>query len=96
MVIVAGVNAGSERLRRRLAWALPVLVAGAVAAGVAVSTAATSTASQPLSPRTAKQLLTAVQQHAGTPVGQITETANLGLPSLPGDSRPHRCPGRRS
>ena len=86
MVIVAGVNAGSERLRRRLAWALPVLVAGAVAAGVAVSTAATSTASQPLSPRTAKQLLVAVQQTtAVTLSGTVHESARLGLPSLPGD-----------
>jgi outer membrane lipoprotein-sorting protein len=69
-----------------MAWAAPVVVAGAVAAGVMVSNASSSAASPTLPTRTAAQLLTAVQKSNVTALyGQITESASLGLPSLPGD-----------
>ncbi|MGH8862460.1 MAG: LolA family protein [Jatrophihabitantaceae bacterium] len=76
----------SGRGRRRLAWALPVVVGGGVAVAVAVTTAASSGASPTLKPRSAQQLLVAVQTHATTALsGEVRESMNLGLPSLPGD-----------
>ncbi|WP_375480734.1 outer membrane lipoprotein carrier protein LolA [uncultured Jatrophihabitans sp.] len=73
------------RARRRLPWAAPFVVAGAVAAGVLVVNASTSAASPNLPARTAKQLLIAVQSSRATTFsGDIREVANLGLPSLPG------------
>jgi outer membrane lipoprotein-sorting protein len=82
------VDRPSRRYRGKLAWGAPVLVAGAIAAGSAL-TAAASNATPNLPARTPAQLLTAVQRHAGTPLsGQITETANLGFPSLPGNQAP--------
>jgi outer membrane lipoprotein-sorting protein len=79
----------SGRGRRRLAWAVPVVVAGGVAAAVALSTAATSGAAPNLPPRTAQQLLVAVQTHAATALsGQVHESLDLGLPTLPGDQSP--------
>jgi outer membrane lipoprotein-sorting protein len=78
-------HAMSTRLRRRFAWAVPVLVSGALTAGFAVSTTSASSASPELPARSAAQLLTAVQTSAGTPLtGRIHESAALGLPDLPG------------
>ncbi len=75
----------SDRVRRRLVWAVPVVVVGVVVAGATLLTNAASGASPRLAPRTAAQLLTAIQQSTATALsGQLTETANLGLPSLPG------------
>lgn len=79
------VRNASDRTRRRLAWAAPVVIAGAVAAGVALTSAPASGASPNLKPRTAAELLVALQRSTATALsGQITETAALGLPSLPG------------
>lgn len=79
-------SASGLRFRRRLAWVLPVLVAGGVVAGVALSTATSSGASPTLPSRSPAQLLVAVQRSAGTALaGQVTERADLGLPSLPAD-----------
>jgi outer membrane lipoprotein-sorting protein len=69
-----------------MAWAAPVVVAGAVAAGVMLSSASSSDASPSLPTRTAAQLLTALQKSDVTALsGQVKETANLGIPSLPGE-----------
>jgi outer membrane lipoprotein-sorting protein len=79
----------SGRGRRRVAWAVPLVVAGGVAAAVALSTATTSGAAPNLAPRTAQQLLVAVQEHAATALsGQVHESLDLGLPTLPGDASP--------
>lgn len=79
------VTSMTPRTRRRLAWVVPVAVAGVVAGGVAVATAGSSDAAPKLAARTPAQLLTAVQTHTTTALyGQIYETANLGLPELPG------------
>ena len=74
----------SDRARRRLAWVVPVVVVGGVAAGVALTAASPSGASPALKSRSVHQLLTAVAEHAGTPLsGEVHEMMNLGLPSLP-------------
>jgi outer membrane lipoprotein-sorting protein len=75
-----------QRWRRKLAWLAPVVVAGAVVATAALASAAPSSSSPALAPRTPAQLLTAMQAAGATALsGQISETANLGLPTLPGD-----------
>jgi hypothetical protein len=75
---------------RRLRWALPAGAVIAVAALIAGTEAATAQPSPSLPSRTAAQLVADVAAAAG-PVpltGTYTETANLGLPSLPGGSDP--------
>jgi hypothetical protein len=75
---------------RRLRWALPAGAVIAVAALIAGTEAATAQPSPALPSRTAAQLVADVAAAAG-PVpltGTYTETANLGLPSLPGGSDP--------
>lgn len=68
-----------------MAWVLPVVVAGAVVGGVALSAAGSSSASPTLAPRSPAQLLVGVQRSSGTALsGRVSETANLGLPELPG------------
>lgn len=79
--------AGSHTRRRRLAWLAPVVVAAVIGAGAAVETSGASAAPQ-LAPRTTAQLLTAVAKTSTTALtGTISETAALGLPSLPGDAQ---------
>jgi hypothetical protein len=83
-----GRKAGRQ-LGRRARWAVPagaVLAVGAVVAGTAV--AAGAQAAPPLPARTAAQLLAAAQHAAGPGpmTATIAETANLGLPALPGSS----------
>jgi outer membrane lipoprotein-sorting protein len=76
----------SHRSRRWLAWAVPIAVAGVVAAGVAIGTAGSSSASPTLPQRSAAQLLTAIQKSDVTAFsGTVHEAVNLGVPSLPGD-----------
>lgn len=76
----------SDRTRRRLTWAMPLVVAGVVGGAVAISTTSASGSSPDLPQRSAQQLLVAVQRSSATALsGQVRETANLGLPSLPGD-----------
>jgi hypothetical protein len=75
---------------RRLRWALPAGAVIAVAALIAGTEAATAQPSPKLPSRTAAQLVAGVAAAAG-PVpltGTYTETANLGLPSLPGGGDP--------
>jgi outer membrane lipoprotein-sorting protein len=74
----------SKRGRRRWAWVVPVLVAGVVAAGVAISTAGASSANPTLAHRSAAQLLVAIQKSDVTALsGTIHEAVDLGVPSLP-------------
>jgi outer membrane lipoprotein-sorting protein len=75
---------------RRSRWAVP---AGLVAAVVvtAVTMASAAAASPSLAARTPAQLLTALVTHAGSPPpmsGQLTESADLGIPQLPGQASP--------
>ncbi len=75
----------SDRARRRLVWAAPVIVAGVVVAGVALNNVAASGASPNLPTRSAAQLIAKVQQTTATSFsGQLSETANFGIPTLPG------------
>ncbi len=73
---------GSARLR----WAVPALVAAAVAgAAITTSGGGAGAAEQPKLPsKSAAQLLADVQQaHPASLAGTVVETAHLGLPSLP-------------
>lgn len=79
-------STGTQRSRRRkpsLAWVAPI-AAAALAVGGGVLASSNASAEPPLPKKTAQQLLTAV---AGAKVpglsGTVTETADLGLPSLP-------------
>jgi hypothetical protein len=77
------------QLGRRARWAVPagaVLAVGAVVAGT--SLAAGAQASPTLPVRTAAQLLADAQQVTapGPMTATVAETANLGLPSIPGVS----------
>ncbi|MEO9138027.1 MAG: sigma-E factor regulatory protein RseB domain-containing protein [Jatrophihabitans sp.] len=75
----------SDRARRRLAWTAPVIVAGVVVAGVALNSGAASGASPNLPARSAAQLIADVQGSTATTFsGQLSETANFGIPTLPG------------
>jgi len=67
----------------RLRWVVPIAVIAALSGGVAFATRSQS-ATPPLPPRTAAQLLAAVAraQVAGLS-GTVVETARLGLPALP-------------
>jgi hypothetical protein len=83
-----GRKAGRQ-LGRRARWAVPagaVLAVGAVVAGTAVAAGAQAAPSLPA--RTAAQLLADAQQAAGPGpmTATVAETANLGLPALPGSS----------
>jgi outer membrane lipoprotein-sorting protein len=71
---------------RRLRWAVPALIATGVAAAAITTNNGAGASEQPNLPTVSvAQLLTAVQ---GTPPahlsGTIVETANIGLPNLPG------------
>src|SRR6476660_4555298 len=82
-----GRMARSITQRRRLAWLAPVVVAGVIAVGAAVESSGASAAPR-LAPRTTAQLLTAVAKTSTMALtGTISETAALGLPSLPGDAQ---------
>jgi outer membrane lipoprotein-sorting protein len=71
---------------RRLRWAVPALVATGVAAAAITSNNGAGASEQPNLPAvSAAQLLTAVQHARPSDLsGTVVETANLGLPSLPG------------
>lgn len=69
---------------RRLRWAVPAIVAAGVAAAAITSSTSAGASSPNLAPRTAAQLLAAVEQAKPGPFsGTVVETANLGLPDLP-------------
>ena len=81
------VTISSDRVRRRLVWVAPVVVAGVVAGVVGLSGTSASGASPTLPTKSAAQLLTAVQKSTATAFsGQITEKASLGIPSLSGST----------
>jgi hypothetical protein len=76
---------------RRARWAVPAGAVAVVAAVTAASMATAAAASPALSARTPEQLLTALASHAGTPPamsGTVAESADLGIPQLPGEQNP--------
>jgi hypothetical protein len=82
---------GSGRRRGRSArWAVPGVAVLAVGGVIAGMTAAGAQAAPVLPARSAAQLLTDVATSAGPGAftGTISETANLGLPALPGSDSP--------
>jgi outer membrane lipoprotein-sorting protein len=75
----------SRSLRRRAVWAVPIVTAGVIVAAAVLPSTASASAHPVLPPRTAAQLLAAVQGSAEAHLsGEIVETARLGLPELPG------------
>src|SRR6478609_9557315 len=70
---------------RRVRWALPVLVASAMAGAALTITGGAGASGRPtLPPKSAAQLLSLVEQaHPQSLSGTIVQTAHLGLPSLP-------------
>jgi outer membrane lipoprotein-sorting protein len=71
--------------RRRRAWAVPAGAAVLVAAGAVAFNVSTADANPKLPARTAEQLIASVLSSQTRALsGTVTETANLGLPSLPG------------
>ncbi len=75
------------RSRRRWAWAVPGVAVAVVAAGAVALNVSSAGASPQLPPRTAEQLVTAVLSSSTRALsGTVTETADLGLPALPGGS----------
>lgn len=84
MLDVMGSLTSSLLSRRRLVWAVPAVTAAAIAGAVLVPLNSSATVHPKLPPRTAAQLLAAVQGSSGTALsGTVVETARLGLPSLP-------------
>jgi outer membrane lipoprotein-sorting protein len=79
------------KLTRRARWAVPagaVLVTGGVLAG-SLASSGQAQAAPALPSRSPAQLLVQVAQSTGPALsGTVTETASLGLPSLPGNSGP--------
>jgi outer membrane lipoprotein-sorting protein len=76
---------------RRARWAVPAGAVALVAAVTAASMATAAAASPSLPARTPAQLLTALASHTGTPPamsGTVVESADLGIPQLPGEQRP--------
>ena len=74
-------------LRRRVAWSVPLVTAGAVvAAGVLPQTASSGPPALPA--RSAAELLVAVQRSSTTALsGTVVQTSRLGLPTLPGSDQ---------
>jgi outer membrane lipoprotein-sorting protein len=75
---------------RRARWAVPAGVVALVAAVTTGSMVTVAAASPALPQRSAAELLTALAQ-AGPPpplAGTVTETADLGVPALPGEQNP--------
>jgi outer membrane lipoprotein-sorting protein len=72
---------------RKVRWLVPVGVLAVVAAGATLTAGAAGASSPDLPERSAAQLLAAVAQATPQPFsGTVTETADLGLPALPGTS----------
>lgn len=73
--------------RRRLPWVIPAVVAAGVAVGAVVLNGSAASASPSLPARSAQQLVTDVLSSSTRALsGTVTETANLGLPALPGNA----------
>lgn len=73
---------------RRARWAVPAGTVALVAAVTAGSMVTAAAASPDLPARTPTQLLTALASHAGSPPamsGTVVESADLGIPQLPGE-----------
>lgn len=76
----------SRSLRRRAAWAAPVVTAAVIAGSALLPSAASASAHPVLPARTPAELLQAVQGSTVTSLsGEVVETARLGVPSLPGN-----------
>lgn len=74
-----------SRWARRAPWAVPVVVAAVVVGGAQLLSTASAATHPSLPSRTAVQLLAAAQTSTVHNLsGTVTETAALGLPSLPG------------
>ncbi|HCU95281.1 MAG TPA: DUF2092 domain-containing protein [Actinobacteria bacterium] len=76
---------------RRARWAVPTGAVALVAAVIAGSMVSAAAASPALPARTPAQLLAAFAANAGTPpamTGTVVETADLGIPALPGAQNP--------
>jgi outer membrane lipoprotein-sorting protein len=72
---------------RRLRWAVPAVVAVTVAGAVLATSAAADPTPAGLAPRTATELLADLAAPTTEALsGTVTETANLGLPELPGSA----------
>ena len=79
------------RFSRRTRWAVPAGVVAVVAAVAAISAITLAQAAPVLPPRTPAELLAAVAgDHSAPPqlTGTVVETADLGVPQLPGDQNP--------
>lgn len=73
------------RTRRPWAWAVPAAAVAVVAAGAVALNVPSAGARPDLPSRTAQQLVTAVLSSSTRALsGTVTETADLGLPQLPG------------
>ena len=73
---------------RRARWAVPAGAVALVAAVTAGSMVTAAAASPDLPARTPTQLLAALASHAGSPPamsGTVVESADLGIPQLPGE-----------
>lgn len=71
----------------RLRWAVPTVVAFTVAGAVLATSASADPTPGGLAPRTAAELLTDLAAPTTDALsGTLTETANLGLPELPGSA----------
>ncbi len=78
-------SASRRRLRRRAAWAVPVVVAGAVAGTTVLGGSASAGAHPVLPAMGAAELLAGVQTSDTQALsGTVVETVRLGLPELPG------------
>ncbi len=72
---------------RVVRWLVPVGVLAVIAAGATLNATSAGASSPDLPEKTATQLLAAVAQATPQPFsGSVTETADLGLPALPGTS----------
>jgi outer membrane lipoprotein-sorting protein len=79
------------RFSRRTRWAVPAGAVAVVAAVAAISAITVAQAAPVLPPRTPAELLAAVAgDHSAPPqlTGTVVETADLGVPQLPGDQNP--------
>src|SRR5260221_6646344 len=95
-VSVSVVSDLRSKLPRQARWAVPAGAAAAVAMVIAGSAIAGARAAPRLPARSTAQLLAAVDAPSSVPPAMqavVQETANLGLPDLPGSSASDPLPG---
>ena len=84
--------AAIPKFSRRGRWVVPAVVVAAVAAVGIASAITVAQAAPALPPRTPAQLLAAIAGDGGTVpplTGTVVETADLGIPQLPGSGNPN-------